>query len=58
MANTEEINVQNKNNNNSEKISGNEKIDEVPLYRKGKIIIPFFIILIAAAAGFTGILGS
>ncbi len=47
MANNEEIKVQNKNANETLE----EDIDSVPMYRKKKIIIPFIIILIAAAAG-------
>ena len=49
MANNEEIKVQNKNKNANETLE--EDIDSVPMYRKKKIIIPFIIILIAAAAG-------
>ena len=47
MADKEEIKVQSNNTNGN----SDEKIDEVPLFKKKKIIIPLLIILIAAAIG-------
>ncbi len=48
MADKEEVKVPNGNGAN---IKGDEKIDDVPLFKNKKIIIPFLIILIAAAIG-------
>ena len=51
MANDDEM--KGKENINSPKPAGNvdEKIDDVPLFKKKKILIPFFIILLAVAGG-------
>ncbi len=51
MANNDSIKEQGGVNKNNPSVSIDEKIDEVPLFRKKRVLIPFFIILIAAAAG-------
>lgn len=57
MANNEEIKEKNMNNQVKQEESGDEKIDNVPFYKRKRILIPFFIIILAAAGGVYWYLG-
>ncbi len=43
--------MEDKTNNNSQRDMADESVNDVPLYRKKKVLIPFFIILLAAIGG-------
>ena len=49
MANSDEIKGQDSKAPNNPTGNGDQKIDDVPIFRKKKVLIPFFIILLAAA---------
>ncbi len=57
MANNEEIKEHNRNNQVNQGESGDEKINNVPFYKRKRILIPFFIIILAAAGAVYWYLG-